>query len=188
MERMATDEDTFTSPQRTTGWVGLATMIVLLVVTLSDGTGLGHLALASAVLLYGAITVAVFLRPAVVVEDDHLLVRNSLTDVVVPWPAIRGVALRYVMELDVGDRVVRAVAFGRTPRQMRHQARNVAGVAEVDYTSVVMNRLREVAAKKGGLRASAGTEPVTTTWRWAEVAVVAALGVLTVVLVVLAAA
>jgi hypothetical protein len=185
---MGTEEDTFTSPQRTTGWVGLATMIVLLVVTLADGTGPGHLAFASAVLLYGAITVAIFLRPAVVVQDDHLLVRNSLTDVVVPWQAIRGIALRYVMELDVGDDVVRAVAFGRTPRQLRHQSRDAAGVAEVDYTTIVINRLREMAAKHGGLRSSAGSEPVTTTWRWAEVALVAVLSMLTVVMVVLAVA
>ena len=185
---METVEDTFTSPQRTTGWVGLATMIALLVITLADGTGLGHLAFACAVVLYGAITVAIFLRPAVVLEDDHLFVRNSLSDVVVPWTAIRGIALRHVMELDVGDRVVRVVAFGRTPRQVRHQARDVAGVAEVDYTSIVMNRLREVAAKKGGLRSSVGSEPVRVTWRWPEVAALAFLTALTVVLVVLASA
>lgn len=181
MERGA---QAFSSPYSSTGWLGLATMAAALVITLYDGTGPGHLAAASAILLLAAVIGVLLLRPGLVVHEDHLLVRNSLTDVVVPWTAIREVSVGLVMQIAVGDRIVRAVAFGRTPSELRKPGRRT----EVDYTDLVVARLREVAETHGGLRPDAGTDVVTSTsWRWPDIGVLIGLGVLTTVAATLAA-
>jgi len=181
-------EETFTSPHRATGWVGLVTMAVALAVTLDDGTDLKHLAFASAVVLFGAVSAVIFLRPELVVHEDHLFVRNSLRDFTIPWTSIQAIVVRYVMEVDAGEQVVRADAFGRSPRQLRNQRRATAVGAEPDYTEVVVVRLREIAAARGGLRPDAagdGARPAWS-WRWLDVSVLAVLALVTVVLVVLA--
>ena len=184
---MDSGAQTLTSPQRPTGWFGLAIVAVLLALTFYDGTGNGHLAFASGVVLFGAVIVAVYLRPALLLREDHLLVRNALSSVTIPWAAIESVRVRHVMEVDVGERVVRALAFGRTARQQRRHA--VASgkprdpVREVDFTEYVVDRVRTAAAE--GRLGTEGAE-VTSTWRWPEIAVLVGLAVLTVVLVVLA--
>jgi hypothetical protein len=185
---MDSGAQTFNSPQRPTGWFGLAIVAVLLAVTFYDGTSYAHLAFASGVLLFGAVIVTVYLRPALLLREEHLLVRNALSSVTIPWGAIESVRVRHVMEVDVGERVVRALAFGRTARQQRRHA--VASAKpedpvrdEVDLTAYVVDRVRTAAVE--GRHGSDGAE-VTSTWRWPEIAVLVGLAVLTVVLVVLA--
>jgi len=185
---MDSGAQTFTSPQRPTGWFGLAIVAVLLALTFYDGTGAGHLAFASGVVLFGAVIVAVYLRPAVLLREEHLLVRNALSSVTIPWGAIESVRVRHVLEVDVGERVVRALAFGRTARQQRRHAVASAKPSEpvrgeVDYTEYVVDRVRTAAAEGRHRQDGAG---VTSTWRWPEIAVLAGLAVLTAVLVVLA--
>ena len=185
---MESGAQTFTSPQRPTGWFGLAIVAVLLALTFYDGNSYGHLAFASGVLLFGAVIVAVYLRPAVLLREEHLLVRNALSDVTIPWGAIESVRVRHVLELDVGERVVRALAFGRTPRQQRrHATASVTprdpGRDEVDYTEWVVDRIRAVAAD----HVRTGETEVTSRWRWPEIAVLVGLAVLTVGLTALAA-
>jgi uncharacterized SAM-binding protein YcdF (DUF218 family) len=174
------------------GWFGLVVVVAVLVVTFLDGSSTGHLAVACGVLLFASIVVAVYIRPGVQLRDDHLLVRNALADQAVPWGAIEAVGVRHVLEVDAGDRVVRALAFGRTARQQRRHAKATVKSADagspdgVDYTDFVVGRIRNAAESHGALRVGAGTgEPVTTTWRWAEAGVMAALAVATVVLALL---
>jgi hypothetical protein len=184
---MESGVQTFSSPHRPMGWFGLALAAALLVLTFVEGTGLGNWALASAVVLFGAVIAVVYIRPGLVLHEDHLLVRNALSDVVIPWPAIETIGVRHVMEVDVGDRVVRALAFGRTLRQQRRHAAATAKVGEMDYTEFVVDRVRTVARERGGLRTGApdGAAPVGS-WRWLEIGVLLALAVLTLVLLVLA--
>jgi hypothetical protein len=184
---MDSGAQTFHSPQRPTGWFGLAIVAVLLALTFYDGTGYGHLAFASGVLLFGAVIVAVYLRPAVLLREEHLVVRNALSSVTIPWRAIESVRVRQVMEVDAGERVVRALAFGRTPRQQRRHA--VASAKprdpvrdDVDYTEYVVDRVRAAAEDRGGTDRG----EVTGTWRWPEIGVLVLLALLTVVLAVLA--
>ena len=169
---MESGAQTFTSPQRPTGWFGLAIVAVLLAVIFYDGTGEVHLALASGVLLFGAVIVAVYLRPAVLLRKEDLLVRNALSSVTIPWGAIESVRVRHVMEVDVGDRIVRALAFGRTVRQQRRHAVAASKAGdpvrdEVDYTEYVVGRVRAAAEGHAG---TGGTE-VRSWWRWPEIAV-----------------
>jgi len=192
MEGMDASAQTFTSPHRPMGWFGLAMVVALLAITFLDGSSDGHLAFASGVLLFGAIVVMVYLRPMLVLHGDHLLVRNALSDVTVPWNRIEAIDLRQVLEVDVGDRVVRALAFGRTIRQQRRSAKagakaSDAGLGEVDYTTFVVDRLRNVAQSHGGLRTGAGdAAELEQSWRWSDITVLAVLGLVTASLVLLA--
>jgi uncharacterized SAM-binding protein YcdF (DUF218 family) len=173
------------------GWFGLVVVVALLVVTFLDGSSTAHWAFACGLLLFGSVVVAVYVRPGVHLRDDHLLVRNALADEAVPWGAIETIGVRHVLEIDAGDRVVRALAFGRTARQQRRHAKATvkAGdgpVGAVDYTDFVVGRIRNAAESHGGLRVGAASgEPVTTTWRWAEAGLMAALAVATLVLALL---
>jgi hypothetical protein len=169
------------------GWFGLVVVAALMGITLADGTTAGHLAFASGAALFGVVVVVVYLRPAVVLGPEHLLVRNALSDVTVPWHTIDSVHVRHVMEVDTTARTVRALAFGRTTRQQRRRAVAPTGTGstvpgEVDYTDFVVDRIRAAAEPHRG---GADTQ-VRTSWRWPEVTALAALTVLTVVLALLA--
>ncbi|MDQ3629056.1 MAG: hypothetical protein M3419_09660 [Actinomycetota bacterium] len=193
-------EETFSSPSAGFGLFGVVVVAVFVALVLSDGHSVGHLAFVAGFLLFAAVVVAVNIRPSLRLYAEHLLVRNALTDVWVAWASIEMVEVRQVMEIDVGDRVVRALSFGRTLRQQRsHAARNkdrtVIAVDDgralqgVDYTDFVASKLMNVAESRGGgagSRKRGREHPVVRTWRWAEVAVLVALVAVTAVLTVLA--
>ena len=62
------------------------------------------------------------IRPAVVLGASHLLLRNMLGTVHVPWPAVGEVMVRQVLTVEVGDRVLDCPAVGRSPRQISRDA------------------------------------------------------------------
>ena len=74
---------------------------------------------ACVVLLWGALVVHIALvRPTVHAYDDHLLLRNMLRDVEVPWHLIDDVAVRQTTQVYVGAQVHHGIAIGRSVRQM----------------------------------------------------------------------
>lgn len=192
-------EETFASPGAGFGWFGVVVVVAFVSLVLSDGRSVGHLAFVAGFALFAAVVVSVNIRPRLHLYPEHLLVRNALTDVWVPWASIELVEVRQVMEIDVGDDVVRALAFGRTIRQQRRHAMNAKGptvrAAEqgsdlqgVDYTDFVASRLTDLAQSRGGGigRGRRPAQPVVRTWRWVEVAVLGLLTALTAVLALLA--
>lgn len=193
-------EEKFSSPGAGFGWFGLVVVAAFVGLVLSDGRGAGHLAFGTGFLLFAAVIVSVNIRPSLRLYAEHLVVRNALTDVWVPWASIERVEVRQVMEIDVGDRVVRALGFGRTLRQQRsHTLKNrdrpaIGGgdgraLEGVDYTDFVASRLMNVAQSRGGGIGNVQrrpADPVVRTWRWLEVAVLGTLAALTTVLAVLA--
>jgi hypothetical protein len=62
------------------------------------------------------------IRPAVVLGESHLVLRNMLGGVRVPWPAVGEVLVRQIVTVEVGDRVFDCPAVGRSPRQIRRDA------------------------------------------------------------------
>jgi len=193
-------EEKFSSPSAGFGWFGVVVAAAIVGLVLSDGRSVGHLAFVAGFLLFAAVIVSVNVRPSLHLYAEHLLVRNALTDVRVPWASIEMIEVRQVMEIDVGDHVVRALAFGRTLRQQRSHAISRRGTSVstagsgralqgVDYTDFVASKLVAVAQSRGGGVGGGQTgsdHPVVRTWRWAEVSVLGGLGILTAALVVLA--
>jgi len=191
-------EETFSSPSAGFGWFGVVVVVAFVGLVLSDGRSAGHLAFVSGFLLFGAVVVSVNIRPSLRLYAGHLVVRNALSDFRVPWVSIEMVEVRQVMEIDVGDRVVRALAFGRTLRQQRSHAgrarEGTGSTAElgralqgVDYTDFVASRLLAVAQSRGGGAGRSSADHVVRTWRWPDVATLCVLVVLTVALSLLAA-
>ncbi|MBG0827941.1 PH domain-containing protein [Planomonospora sp. ID67723] len=99
------------------GWVWMAfaaANAVDLVVRYSGPSSL----VAGAVL--GALTALVFvtcLRPAVVLTEDGVLVRNPLRNVFVPWTGIDDVTVSHAITISSGDRVVRCWTPQTTARE-----------------------------------------------------------------------
>jgi len=63
-------------------------------------------------LALGAVVYGMFWRPAVVVDDGGVELRNIVRDVRVPWPLLEGVATQYALTLVVGERSYRSWAAG----------------------------------------------------------------------------
>ncbi len=189
-------EEKFGPPSAGFGWFGVVVVAAFVGLVLSDGHSVGHLAFVAGFLLFAAVIVSVNIRPSLRLYAEHLLVRNALTDVWVPWASIDRVEVRQVMEIDIGADVIRALAFGRTLRQQRsHAARNQnrpvmdggdgRALQGVDYTDFVAAKLMNVAQSRARGSSRPGG-PVVRTWRWAEVALLGVLGALTAVLALLA--
>jgi hypothetical protein len=71
----------------------------------------GPVLLAVAAVVYG-----VFWRPAVVVDDEGVELRNIVRDVRVPWALLEGVETKYALTLLVGERTYRSWAAGAPGR------------------------------------------------------------------------
>jgi hypothetical protein len=86
-------------------------------------------------------------RPAVVLDESDLVLRNMLESVRVPWPAVKEVQVRQFLVVEVGDREYHCAAVGRSRRQVRRDNRHaVSGLlAEVpdSRNAVIGNAVEE---------------------------------------------
>ncbi|GAT66573.1 membrane protein [Planomonospora sphaerica] len=130
------------------------------------------------------------IRPAVVLTDEGVLVRNPLRDAFVPWPAVHGVAVSHAITITSGDAAVRcwtpqttareraaAVRRGRSgaegggpaaePARSRGEqaaAEALAGRTHADWAAEQIRRRAEAArprAGTGGTGAEAGEGSAT---------------------------
>lgn len=178
--------------------VGLAVAFVLVTV---DGLSVGHLAVLAAIVLIGLGSWLTMVRPFVHTYDDHILVRNALTDTLVPWHLVESVEVRQVLVIRTDDRAVHGLAVGRTARQQMREGR--AGgrsgqgvkaapafggdsVARIDYADFVAKRLDHLAA--ANRVRSQRLERLEKRWRPAEaIAVLGAAVAFAVLLVIVVA-
>jgi hypothetical protein len=69
--------------------------------------------------LLAVISYVAQIRPAVILGESHLTLRNMLGTVHVPWAAVGEVNVRQIVTVEVGERVFDSPAVGRSPRQIR---------------------------------------------------------------------
>jgi hypothetical protein len=169
-------------------WFVIAAYVVFDTVRRDEGRSL-WIAL-SVVLLATVVAYALAFRPALVVNDNGLLIRNIVRDVEIPWPRVRGVESIWSLsvETDQDKYVVWAVNAGNPHRAkaMRDSpltafgrlGRNVADDVDVFKSANLVSR--SVYARWETRRNDAPDGPVVVTVVWPVVAglVVGAVAVL----------
>lgn len=160
------------------GVVGLAALgvwIGLLLVGGDIGDSLDVLAVLVAAALFCWV---VFVRPAVHAYEDHLLLRNLLRDIEVPWHLVDSVRVSQTLRVEADDRVWHGVAISRSARtELRAQrsARQPGGATAVssssqvyapEYTDFIADRIRHLATEHAAV--SRRRPHVTRRWAVAE--------------------
>jgi hypothetical protein len=101
------------------------------------------------------------IRPAVVLGESHLTLRNMLQTVHVPWAAVGEVLVRQILTVEVGERIYDCPAVGRSTRQMRQDNALPVDhpVTEDSFGLIIENQIRqraeEARARQGIEEASA---------------------------------
>lgn len=119
----ATQEFSSTYGRWLTGGAALAAVIALVSVLAADGVS-ESLQLVPLMALVVLVVWALFWRPAVVVSDGEVVVRNVLATVRIPWPAYRGVTVKYSLVVHTTGADVTAWAAPRssgTAQRMRRR-------------------------------------------------------------------
>ena len=73
-------------------------------------------------LLIALVSYVAQIRPAVVLGETHLVLRNMLGSVHIPWPAVGEVLVQQIVTVEAGDRVYDCPAVSRSPRQIKRDA------------------------------------------------------------------
>ena len=149
----------FPCSSRVFGLISLGGLAIVAGLILWDGYSLGHWTVFAAVVVIGLATWLTMVRPTLHTHDDHVLVRNALTDTKVPWHLVESVEVRQVLVIRTGGGPVHGLAVGRTARQQLRQNRSGDSggsmkaaatfggepVARVDYADFVAQRLDHLA-------------------------------------------
>jgi hypothetical protein len=120
-------------------------------------TGLWLLAIASAL-------ACLFWRPAVVVDDDGVELRNLVRDVRVPWPALEDIGTRYALTLHSGGRRYQSWV-GAAPGRPSLTARLLCGHAPPDPRWTAGGGSAASASSRD-LRADSGATAFMIEQRW----------------------
>ena len=132
---------------------------------------------------------ALLLRPAVSVEGDRLVLRNTFTTVHVPLAAIEQVAVRQWLAVRVGERRFTNASVGRSRRQGARDARKGEDATDRSYGAFVEVRIQKLAeearTRQGVALHSDEQEALAAGVRrelaWVEIGVAVALGLAVVV-------
>ena len=185
------------------GVIGLAMVAFVVVAVVSSGVDAPTLAVAAGAALLGWATYAALVRPTVHAYEDHLLLRNALTDVRLPWRKISDVDVRQTLCVYTGADKHHGIAVGKsarylmrgekrqqslmsTPQEEKFAAKptmtgsDVTGMHYADYVQVRIESLAKQQAKPGGL------SDVKRQWAWPTVGVGIAIGLALVVSIVVA--
>ena len=184
------------------GLVGLVMIAFVVYAVVSSGTDPASLAVALGACIIGWATFAALVRPTVHAYEDHLLLRNALTDKRLPWSKITDVAVKQTLCVYTGIDKHHGIAIGKSARYlMRGQKRaqsltlskaqedfatrptmegsDVTGMHYADYVAIRVEGLAKQQKKRG-------LEEVRRTLAWPTVAVGAAIAVAFVAMVVAA--
>lgn len=147
--------------------------------------------LSAALVLFAVVVYVAQVRPAVVLDESELVLRNMLETVHLPWAAIAEVRIRQFLTIKVGDREFNCAAVGRSRRQIRRDSRMVveANPAEASFGRLVETKIRNRASdarNRQGIKAkspeqAAQSDDVRRVRAWPEIialgAAVAALAI-----------
>jgi hypothetical protein len=149
-----------TSSGRLTGWLTLALAAFVVVLAVLEGLALSPLG--AAAVLVGVLAWAATLRPALLVDDRDLVLRNMLETVRLPLAAIEQLAVRQVLVLRCGDKRYVSSAVGRSWRQAMKGSRRAeahdsgasrSSMHEADLVEERLHRLMEDARAAAGVTA-----------------------------------
>lgn len=184
------------------GLFGIVMIAFIVVAVVSSGTDPATLAVALGACLIGWATFAALVRPTAHAYEDHLLLRNALTDVRLPWRKITDVDVKQTLCIYTGIDKHHGIAIGKSARYlMRGEKRaqsltssksqedfasrptmegsDVTGMHYADYVVVRIDALSKQQKKKG-------LEDVERAWALPTVAIGAAIAVVFVVMIVAA--
>jgi len=105
--------------------------------------------ISAALVLLALVVYVAQVRPAVVLEESDLVLRNMLESVHVPWPVVGEVRVRQFLTVEVGDRSYDCAAVGRSRRQVRRDNREIVAnnPAEQSFGRFVETKIRNRAAE-----------------------------------------
>ncbi|MDN5854184.1 MAG: hypothetical protein L0K86_15310 [Actinomycetia bacterium] len=187
-------------------WWGLFGMVMVAFIVyavVASGSDPASLAVALGACLIGWATFAALVRPTVHAYEDHLLLRNALTDLRLPWRKITDVSVKQTLCVYTGADKHHGIAIGKSARYlMRGEKRarsltfskaqedfasrptmegsDVTGMHYADYVVVRIDSLSRQQKKKRGL------DDVQRTWSWTTLAVGAVVAAAFVVMIVAA--
>jgi len=184
------------------GLFGLVMIAFIVYAVVSTGTDPTSMAVALGACLIGWATFAALVRPTVHAYEDHLLLRNAVTDLRLPWRQITEVDVKQTLCVYAGAEKYHGIAIGKSARYlMRGEKRaqsltltkaqedfatkptmegsDVTGMHYADYVVVRIDSLSKQQKKRG-------LGDVQRTWSWATLAVGVAVAVAFVVMVVAA--
>ena len=167
---------------RVLGGIGLALVAFVLVLGIP---GIGDDEYPPAVYACcGLVAVAlwvVFIRPAVAVVGDRLILHSPLSTVRVPLAAIEQVVVRQWLTVRAGDRTFTSSGTGRSNRQaMRDDRRGAvtgAEIAQLSYGAIVERRIDKLAEEAQTMQGVARysdeqqvlAAAVRREWAWVEI-------------------
>ena len=164
--------------------VGLLTLALLAAIH-PDAGAPGWIS--AALVLFALVVYVASVRPAVVLQESELVLRNMLTSVHVPWPLVGDVRIRQFLTVEVGDETYDCAAVGRTRRQIYRDAktmieREAAAPAELSFGHFVETKIRN-RAEDARRRDPEATGKVRRVRAWPELAALAGTAVVFVVLI-----
>lgn len=146
---MGTRPETFRSTGAMVfGGVTVVGVLALAVAAAFPGAGAPDW-VSAALVLFAVVVYVAQVRPAVILDESELVLRNMLETVHVPWAAVGEVRIRQFLSVEVGDRELNCAAVGRSRRQIRRDARPVveANPAEASFGRLVETKIRNRAAE-----------------------------------------
>lgn len=186
------------------GIVGLAMVAFVVAAVVSSGTDPATLAVATGAAFIGWATYAALVRPTIHAYDDHLLLRNALSDLRLPWGLITDVDVKQTTCVYTGAERHHGIAIGKSARYLirgENRARSlsmtksqeefaskptltgsdVTGMHYADYVVIRIDSLRKEQQSRSG-----GRTAVEKQWAWPTVGVGVAIAAGLVALIVLA--
>jgi hypothetical protein len=122
-------------------------------------------------LVLGVLVVAAAIRPALVADDDGVLVRNPFRSIRVPWSRVTGFSVRYALDVDTGDRAYSSWAVSRPSWRREHgivagSRRSAVYADEVaEELTIRLNARRGIGVRTATSEPGTGPgEDVTVTW------------------------
>lgn len=104
------------------GAVALCVGLVVGIDALVHDPGRRSLVVVGACLLGAALVVAVAVRPALIVRETGMVLRNPLRDVLIPWASVQDIRLGLSVDVRAGGRWHHSFAVQDSPRRQRRDA------------------------------------------------------------------
>lgn len=98
--------------------IALVLSVAAMIAVLLDGIDPGDLVVLAVVALVGAVVWVVYLRPAVVVTGEDLILRGMLTETQIPLVTLREFEVRQFVVARTDDRAFTCTALGRGRREL----------------------------------------------------------------------